>query len=159
MTAETPSAQDAVKNDEIALRFDRIKRDNAVKAPTGSGRIAMVHPDDIADVAVKALLEPEFDRRTLSLTGPAALTYPQMIAILSEVSRRDISFQQITDEEAHDRLLRTGMDAAVASALVALWRDVRLGKSEAVTPTVAETLGRPALTFLDWARENASAFE
>jgi len=136
-----------------------IKQENVVKAPTGEGRIAMVHPDDIADVALLALLEPKFDRQTLALTGPVALTYAEMIDSLSRASGRSIRFQPITDQQALERMLSAGMDQLVASALVALWRDVRLGKSETVTTTVSQTLGRPARSFQDWARENALAFQ
>ncbi|MET0792946.1 MAG: SDR family oxidoreductase [Polyangiaceae bacterium] len=136
-----------------------IKQEGMVKAPTGDGRIAMVHPDDIADVAVKALLEPELEGKVLELTGPEALSYAEMISILAKASQRSIDFSPITDEEAHARMLRVGMDPPVATALVALWRDVRLGRSGLVTSTVEGVLGRPPRSFRDWARENASAFQ
>jgi uncharacterized protein YbjT (DUF2867 family) len=135
-----------------------IRADGTVRASTGDGRIAMIHPDDIADVAVAALTRDEWLGQALPITGPEALSYGEMIAILAEAIGRPIAFQPITDEQARLRLLGNRMPAPVADALVSLWRAVREGQVATVTDTVSRVLGRPPCEFRRWAEENVASF-
>lgn len=133
---------------------DAIKSDGVVKASTGTGKVAMIHPADIAEVCVAALTDSAHDRTILEITGPEALSYEAMVRIISPSSK----FVPIGDEEARERLLARGLPPPVANALVSLWRGVREGKLETVTPTALRVLGKPARTFEQWARENAAVF-
>ena len=51
-----------------------------VRAPTGEGRIAFIHPDDIAAIATEALISREYGGESLPITGPEALSYAEMTA-------------------------------------------------------------------------------
>jgi uncharacterized protein YbjT (DUF2867 family) len=68
-----------------------IKAEGRVRTSTGDGRIALIHPDDVAEVATRVLLGREHDGRILSVTGPAALTYAEMAAKIGAVSRRPLA--------------------------------------------------------------------
>jgi len=135
-----------------------IKAAGTVRASAGEGRIAMIHPDDIAGVATHALLAPTWEQQSLVITGPEALTYGEMAAQLAAVLGRPVAFEAISDEQARERLLATGMPAALADGLVGLWRSVREGIVSKVTDTVERVTGRKARTFESWARENVAAF-
>jgi len=50
-----------------------IKANGLVRAPTGDGRIAFIHPADIVAVAIKALTTRQYDGESLPITGPEAL--------------------------------------------------------------------------------------
>ncbi len=54
---------------------DAIKTERVVRASTGDGKVAMIHPADIAEVCVMALTSDAHDRAILELTGPEALSY------------------------------------------------------------------------------------
>ena len=135
-----------------------IKAEGVVRASTGEGRIAMIHPGDIASVAARALTSDDFEGESLPITGPQALTYAEMTAALGSAIDRELVFQPISDAEARARLVDHGMPDAVANALVGLWQSVRDGRVAGVTDTVERVLGRKPLTFAQWARENAVAF-
>jgi uncharacterized protein YbjT (DUF2867 family) len=113
-----------------------IKAEGVVRASTGDGRIAMIHPDDIAAVAVAALTTAEYEGRALAVTGPEALTYAEMTAKIGAAIGRDLRFEPTTDEEALESLRRAGMANDLADALVTLWREVREGRVDIVTDTV-----------------------
>lgn len=135
-----------------------IKGEGVVKASTGDGKVAMIDPADIADVCVEVLLRDDLAGATIPITGPAALGYASMVAILGRAIGKELRFVPIDDAEAKERLLAFGRSEAVADALVALWRAVREGKVEVVTNAVERVLGRPARSFEAWAAENAAVF-
>lgn len=135
-----------------------IKTEGAVCASTGGGRIAFIHPDDIAAVAIKALTTREHDGESLPITGPEALSYAEMTAKSGAAIGKPLTFQPLSDEQARQRLLTSGAPAAEIEAHVALWRAIREGRVATVTTTVERVLGRKPLTFDQWAQENAAAF-
>ncbi len=135
-----------------------IRAAGVVRASTGDGRIAMIHPDDLAAVAVAAMTAPAPGEQTLAVTGPAALTYAEMTALIGAAIGRPLAFVPLSDDEARASLARTGMPPAVSDALVALWREVREGQVAAVTSDVERVTGRAPIGFRRWAEENADAF-
>jgi uncharacterized protein YbjT (DUF2867 family) len=135
-----------------------IRSGGVVRASTGDGRVAVIHPDDIADVVTTALTTHAHDGESLAITGPEALSYASMTARLAEVIGRPLAFEPLTDAQAHAGLEARGMPAPEAAALVALWRGVREGHVETVTNEVRRVLGRAPRTFAAWAQENAAAF-
>lgn len=130
-----------------------IKREGVLRTSTGSGKIAFIHPGDIADVAVKALTTRAHDGEALVITGPQALTYREMASRIGAAIGKTIRFEDVSDEEA-----RPDVDRAYADALVDIWRAVREGRLATVTDGVQRVLGRKPVTFDRWAEENAAAF-
>jgi uncharacterized protein YbjT (DUF2867 family) len=135
-----------------------IKAIGRVRASTGDGRIAMIHPDDIAAVAMQALSTRQHDGQSLAITGPEALTYTEMTNKLGAAIGRSLQFESITDEQARASLLDHGLTAELADALVVLWREVRDGQVATVTSQVERVTGQKPITFDDWAAQNAAAF-
>jgi uncharacterized protein YbjT (DUF2867 family) len=142
-----------------ALEWARsIKAQRAVRASTGAGRIAMIHPDDIAEVSVSALASSAHEGRSLVITGPEALSYAEMVAKLAAAIDKPLVFEAISDESARANLFRFGLDPALIDALITLWSEVRRGLVSVVTDEVERVTGHAARSFEQWARENAAAF-
>jgi uncharacterized protein YbjT (DUF2867 family) len=135
-----------------------IRTKGAVFSATGEGKIAPIHPDDIAAVVCAALTRSGFDGKVLEITGPEALSHAEMTAKIAAAIGRPLVFQPISDEDFRSNLLRNGAPPAYADGLVAMQRLIREGEAAVVTPGVSDTLGRPALRFDAWAAENARAF-
>ncbi|HEY8922877.1 MAG TPA: SDR family oxidoreductase [Polyangia bacterium] len=136
-----------------------IRAEGLVRTSTGDGRIALIHPEDIAGVVTRALLEPERRGQVLSITGPAALTYAEMAATIGAAIRRPVGFSAFSDEEARRRFAGRQEPDAMVEALVSIWRAIREGRLARVTAGVEQILGRPPISFESWARENAEAFQ
>ncbi|WP_394840681.1 SDR family oxidoreductase [Pendulispora brunnea] len=130
-----------------------IKREGVLRTSTGNGKIAFIHPADIADVAVKALTTRAHDGEALVITGPQALSYGEMASRIGAAIGKTIRFEQISDDDA-----RPNFDRAYADALVDIWRAIREGRLATVTDGVEQVLGRRPVTFDQWAEENAGAF-
>jgi uncharacterized protein YbjT (DUF2867 family) len=135
-----------------------IKAEGVVRAATGDGKIAMIHPDDIAAVATKAMTSNEYEGQALPITGPEALSYGEMTAKIGDAIGKPLEFQPLSDEHARQRVLADGMPPALADALVGLWRSVREGRVAMVTDTVERVVGRKPIAFDQWALHNRAAF-
>ncbi|MEU4804845.1 NAD(P)H-binding protein [Actinosynnema sp. NPDC023587] len=107
---------------------------------TGDVPQAVIDPRDVAAVAVAALTSSAHHGQLYTLTGPAALSVPEQVAILGEARGRAVAVVDV-DPAAFDPAWRSGV----------LWS--RSGRNAVVTDDVARVLGRPATSFAQWARE------
>jgi uncharacterized protein YbjT (DUF2867 family) len=137
---------------------DSIRREGRVYSSFGEGRTAPIHPRDIATVAVLALTTPGHEGKAWPLTGPQSLSTGEQVQRLATALGRPLEYVPISDETTRAGMERAGMPAYLVDALVPFAAVVRSGKAGGVLPTVEQLLGRPALNFEAWARENAAAF-
>ncbi|WP_163512656.1 NAD(P)H-binding protein [Fodinicola acaciae] len=115
---------------------------------TGDGRQAVIDPRDIAEVAVRALRTEAYDGMALTLTGPEAISVPDMVAVLSEELGRQIPIVDVLDPR--EPMLAAGVPADVVEVAVRGYQLVRAGGNEALSEDVPRVLGRPARTFREW---------
>lgn len=119
-------------------------------------RIAPVHPDDVADIAVAALTGAVAPGGTFYLTGSEQLSFREQLAILAETVGRDIPVVEITRDAALEQLGRH-MPPTFATSLLDYWA-AATATPETIADTTESVLGTPARSFAQWARENAPAF-
>jgi uncharacterized protein YbjT (DUF2867 family) len=138
---------------------DAIRDQGVLRSSTGQGKIAFIHPDDIADVAVAALTTRDHDGQSLVITGPEALSYGEMAATIGVAIGKQVRFEEISDNQAHAGVVAWAGKGQYADALVDIWRAVREGRLATVSDGVKQVIGRRPLSFDRWARENADAFQ
>ncbi|MFI1461449.1 SDR family oxidoreductase [Nocardia carnea] len=132
----------------------QIRETGTVREPdpdAGSTPIAM---DDIAAVAAAALTGDDHIGRAYSLTGPEKLTRAQLLAQLASALGREIEFVRSTREETIRALTPAMGDTAtwyVDNVLTGLD-----GITLPANRVAEEILGRPAMTFAEWAARYAS---
>jgi uncharacterized protein YbjT (DUF2867 family) len=137
---------------------ETIRDENAVYVPDGDPSSALIHVRDIAAVATLALTTSGHEGATYELTGGAALTTEQQVAILADALGRPVKYVEEPHRAARDRMMRKyGWPAEAVDGFFALKRE-SAEHEHVVFHTVERVLGRPPLTFADWARENAAAF-
>jgi uncharacterized protein YbjT (DUF2867 family) len=135
-----------------------IKADGVVRSPTADGKIAFIHPHDIAAVAAKVLVSEERRGDTLPITGPAALSYAEMTNKIGAAIGRQLTFQSIQEKQESEIMAQGGDSAAMAAAHLSIYRAIREGRLAKVTDNVERILGRKPKTFDQWAEENQAAF-
>ncbi|MFJ2647635.1 NmrA family NAD(P)-binding protein [Streptomyces sp. NPDC087420] len=132
------------------LHADSIRTDAAIMSATGQGRIGFIDADDIAAVAVRALTDPSAPNTDLVMTGPEALNYDAVAAVITEVTGRPVSHRPLTYEQMRYRLA-AGMPEEFAALLAGLDRAISEGSEDRVTDTVERLTGRPARSFRAYA--------
>ncbi|MCE6997990.1 NAD(P)H-binding protein [Saccharothrix sp. S26] len=108
--------------------------------PMGTTRLGVVDPRDLAEVAVRALLD-DHHGRTYTLTGPHLLNVSEQVAVLSDVLGRELSTVDVP------------LDVLPPEYAEGV-RAVRSGGGSLLSDDVARVLGRPARDYATWAREN-----
>ncbi|MFI6596647.1 NAD(P)H-binding protein [Nonomuraea sp. NPDC050536] len=135
----------------------QIRAGDVVRGAYPEARWAPLHELDLAAVAAQALLTDALLSRKPVLTGPEALTAPQMVAHIAEATGRPLRYEQVTHDEAVDHLESAGIPRPAAAGFLALEAD-SYGQRDLVTAEVEGALGRPALPFSHWAALHAPAF-
>lgn len=136
-----------------------VRNESVIRSSTGHGKRAFIHSDDIAAVAVEALLSSRYEGHALTITGPEALTFGEIAERLGQSIGRKLAYEVLSDEEAGRRFRATGASEAETHAHIALWRAIREGRLATVTDTVERVLSRPPIGLDQWLRENAAAFQ
>jgi uncharacterized protein YbjT (DUF2867 family) len=106
-----------------------LRESGEIATATGDGRVGFIDANDIAAAAAAALLAPEPPSTRYVLTGPEALSYPQVAAILSEITGRTIRHINLTAEQ-----------------LAARWAAARLPENLALPPPTSTSRSATATT-------------
>ncbi|ARQ68922.1 NmrA family NAD(P)-binding protein [Streptomyces marincola] len=123
-----------------------IRDEGIIWTATGSGRIGFVDAEDIAAVAVRALLDEQAPNTDLVLTGPEALSHDDIAAIVTEITGRAVVHRRQSYEQMRDRLTAQ-VPVEFAAMLAGMDRAIAGGAEDRVTDTVQRLTGRPPRTF------------
>lgn len=135
----------------------QIREGGVVRWPYGGATRSLIHEQDIAAVAARALVEDGHDGATYVLTGPEPLTQVEQVRLIGEAIGRPVRYEELSPEVARAQLLAAWGSAGFVDAALAGWARMVV-EPEAVTRTVEEVTGAPARTFALWAREHAADF-
>ncbi|MFC5864060.1 hypothetical protein ACFPT7_17270 [Acidicapsa dinghuensis] len=125
----------------------------------GTGKSALIAPEDIAAVAVAALVSPNPLGPILEVTGGELLTVPEEVEILSKALGRTLRVIDVTTEQAADGLVANGLPRPVANAVAASFQAIREGRVTELTTTVRDITGKEPIRFAEWivGRANTTA--
>ncbi|WP_405453306.1 NAD(P)H-binding protein [Streptomyces erythrochromogenes] len=119
-----------------------IRDDGAILTASGDGRVGFIDAEDIAAVAVHALTGEQAPNTDLILTGPQALSYADVAAIITDVTGRPVVHRQLTFEELRDRWAAR-IPLEFATMLAAMDRAIADGAEDRTSDTVERLTGRP----------------
>ncbi|MER5829602.1 NAD(P)H-binding protein [Streptomyces sp. NPDC002130] len=135
----------------------QIRAGDVVRGAYGRAATSPLHEADIAAVAVRALRGRLHGEAIHTLTGPQSLDQIEKVRLIGTAIGRTLSFQELPPEQIRQGMLAQGLPEDVPARLLGSLADYA-DRPGPTTSTVANLLGRPALTFADWAHDNARAF-
>ena len=115
-----------------------------VALPVGDVRQAFVDADDIAAVAVAALVDGGHAGETLVVSGPRALTFGEAVDRIGRASGREIRFAGEPDDY---RAAMSSLDDAEVEGAIAAFRALAEQGDAVPTDTVERVTGRPPKDF------------
>ncbi|GIG62288.1 nucleotide-diphosphate-sugar epimerase [Longispora fulva] len=133
-----------------------IRHGGVVRAAYGDAASAPIDERDIAEVAVRALLDDGHVGEAYTLTGPASLTQTDRVRILGEVLGRELRFEELTPERAREEMAAF-MPAGVAEVLVRLLASAS-GTTAEIEPAFERITGRAGGTYARWVARRAADF-
>lgn len=128
---------------------------------SGEGRVGFVALDDVVRVAATVLAGGGFEGEELVVTGPEALSMPQVCRLLSLELGRPVRFLDLPEERLAALLLEDGSYGSaeqVETEVLCHLRAWRRGGAAIVTDTVARVSGRQPLSVAAWLQEQRAVF-
>lgn len=142
-----------------AYRQD-IAEDDRLHVPAGPGRVAFIDARDIGEVAARVLADPSgHERRGYHLTGPEALTYEEVAALLTDLLGRPVRYEPASVLGYLRHLAQQGRPVPLVVVQTILHVGLRRGDAEEVTDTLPRLLGRPARTLHDYVRDHLEVWQ
>jgi len=138
-------------------RPDIVERDE-VFVPAGSGRTSFVDARDIGEAAAVVLTESGHANRAYDLTGPAALEYGEVAAILSDVLGRPISYPAPSLLTFGRRMRRRGESLGFIALMCGIYTTARLGLAARVSEDSRRVLGRRPRSMRTFVEDHADQF-
>ncbi|MEI2765182.1 MAG: NAD(P)H-binding protein [Dermatophilaceae bacterium] len=136
-----------------------VREHGVLFTPHADAPLAMVDPQDVADVAAHLLTAESLPaHRHLDVSGPSGVTFTDLAAVLTEVSRRPVIHRGGTDDEAREYLEQHGTPPFVTDQLLAIFAALRAGAQAAPSHTVLDLLGHAARPVTAFLAEHADAF-
>jgi uncharacterized protein YbjT (DUF2867 family) len=136
---------------------DQIRAGDVVRWPSGGAARSLVHERDLAEVAVRTLVEPGHGGGRYVLTGPAAITQVEQVRAIGAAIGRPLRYEEISRAAGRARLLDLGMPAGFADHALDYLSSL-VDTPEPVTGEVERLIGKPARTFPEWATDHAADF-
>jgi len=128
-----------------------------VALPQAEAKVPYVDTDDIADVAVEALLHDQHNGQIYELTGPRTWTFSEVVQEIATATGREISFTAISLSDYKQLLEQFQLPAAYVWLINYLFTEV-LGNAQnaIVTHDIEKVLGRKPKDFSEYVREVAA---
>lgn len=127
-----------------------------VSAPDSGAQEPWVDLDDVADVAVAALLEDGHAGQVYEITGADLLTWTEAVSEISAVTGRAITYKTITPQEFEATLVAAGFPKSDAEFVAVLVAEILDGKNAKTSDGLQRALGREPRSFRQFA-ETANA--
>ena len=135
-----------------------IRQWSSFRACQGTGRVSVIDARDVAAVAAHVLTETPPSSGCFELTGPGALSWYDIAAVLTRVLGRRIRYVDTEPGETRATLLAHGVSPWLTDIVMELYDFSARGHAERVTTDVAELLDRAPVSFEEFARDYADAF-
>ena len=126
-----------------------------VALPVGDVREPFVDAQDVADVAVAALIEDGHAGAVYEVTGPRLLTFAEATEEITRATGREITFQPVSREHFTAALAAEGAPAEAVELMSFLFTEVLDGRNARLADGVHRALGRPPRDFADAVRDAA----
>ena len=130
-----------------------IRERGVITTATGKGRVGFIDVRDIARVAARVLVDDVAVNGDAILTGPEALSYDDVAAILSRTFGRAVTHVDAGEDRMREIYSADGTSDAYAAMLATLDGLIARGAEDRVTDHVLRLSGTAPTSFAEFASE------
>ncbi|MFE2554336.1 NmrA family NAD(P)-binding protein [Streptomyces sp. NPDC059355] len=113
---------------------------------------------DIGDIAAAALTRPDIAGGTYTVTGPEAVSYPELASRLTTLTGNEIRYVNLTPDELRNNLIHKAHIPTWLADHVTEIQQLAITRPETPTTTVIDILGRPPRTLDAFLHEHHAHF-
>lgn len=130
----------------------------AIHAYGAQVKLGWIDARDVADAAATVLTEDGHEGRVYELTGPEALSYADVAALLSAQLKRTILCNDVSERMAFQAMVGAGAPPVIADGVLGLMNQFRGGAGGVVTGTFGRLTGAQPRRMDDFLAEHRAAF-
>ena len=127
-----------------------IKTEGAIFLPAGEGATSFIAAEDIGEAAAIALLGDKTGE-AWTLTGPESLPHGDVAAVLTDVLKKPIRYENISPEAHIEGMRGFGMPELAVQQMSALYGFVKAGWVSQISSDLPNVIGRPGKGLREWA--------
>jgi uncharacterized protein YbjT (DUF2867 family) len=139
------------------LRWQLIRTGRVLRTAFPEAVTSPVHERDIAEVAVRALLDDAHRGVACPVLGAGPVTVREQVAAIAAALGEPVRLEEV-DVDTYRAQLLAQLPGPIVERYLQARGNVPQLPAELAADAVPEILGRPALTFAEWARDHAADF-
>jgi uncharacterized protein YbjT (DUF2867 family) len=143
---------------EPSFYLEAIRDAGELKVPTGGQPTSFVDTRDIAEVATAALLDSGHARRSYTLTGPQALSWAEVVALIGEAAGHQVRYVDPPLGEYLGALSYKGTTKATIDYYERIYASIQQGRASIISSDVAQVTRHPPRTFSAFIEENKNVW-
>jgi uncharacterized protein YbjT (DUF2867 family) len=124
----------------------------------GSERMALIDHRDVAEVGVRVLTDPAFWDAHHDVTGPAPMSWPEALELLSAELGEPVTFRVAAERQFLEGLIGAGVSAGAAELLIAREWAILAGENDYTTDSFRQITGRPPRPVAEFLHEYRAEF-
>lgn len=128
--------------------------ENELPMPTGNGKVAFIDTRDLGAAIAEILSGENHAGKSYTLTGAKALDHYEVASTLSDVTGRNIVYNDVSDEDFVKKVMDKGWGEKPATYTAYLFGKVKAGSEAEVSPDLENILGRAPITFREFAEHD-----
>ncbi|MFJ9074557.1 NmrA family NAD(P)-binding protein [Streptomyces sp. NPDC102278] len=140
------------------LRLAQAVAQGIILGTTGDAPYNHIDCRDIGDVAAAALTRPDIAGGAYTLTGPEAVSQPELAARLGVLTGQHVQYHDLRPDELRDHLIRNAHMPTWLADHVTEIQQLAIARPETPTTTVSDILGRPPRTLDAFLHEHRAHF-
>jgi uncharacterized protein YbjT (DUF2867 family) len=122
------------------------------------GRIAIIDTRDVSDAAATVIKDRALQNAVYDLTGPSALTFPEVAELLTKVLGHRVSYVPVDQATLRQGYVARGVPDWLIEIALGIDRAMQSGSHADVTRELQPLLGVPPRTVEDFIRDHKAAF-
>ncbi|WP_181034282.1 NmrA family NAD(P)-binding protein [Arthrobacter sp. GMC3] len=126
------------------LMLGQLRATGSIINAIGQAGISLIDARDVGAVAAQVLTRHDWDGQTLELTGPRAVTYPQLSKLVGVYEPAPVV--DAAPAQVRASLLQRGVPGWEAEHFLEMYELFAAGESAFVTDTLEQVTGRPPRT-------------
>ncbi|MFE9244126.1 NAD(P)H-binding protein [Nocardiopsis sp. NPDC006938] len=132
-------------------------REGVVREAFGDASRTLLHERDIADVAVRVLLDGTHRGERLYLSGPEPHTQVEQVRIIGEALGRPVLFEEVSADELRAHMRGEGWTEADIEGMVTAYAAMSRAP-QPVWDTVERVTGHAPRGLAEWVRDHEASF-
>lgn len=141
--------------DPIAEWVPELVNIGTLPYPVEQARIAYVSRTDVSRSLAAIALKPDLHGQILELTGPAALSMPELAQTISQVTGTPITFKSISEDEYRELCRKDKLPDEITDILVTMYRAAEAQEFSHVSNDIESLTGRRPETMAEALRRLA----